>query len=159
MYVVRNAYIRRMFIIELKNMVKLKFKIKDHDVECDGTVEEIQKLLSSLIRGDSEIRLGRQRPEINLKEKIPAQEKLINYIISKPNFEHNIFEIQEYFFGKHFGSRGDDGKQYNALYRRLVRVREKIEKDYNGKFQGEWSQTADGELYKIFRFVKKPEVT
>ena len=141
------------------SLVKLRFKIKGTEIECEGTVEEIGKIISGFIGGNFEV-LGLGEEEINLKEKIPTQETLINYIVSKPNFEHNIFEIQEHFFGRKFSSHGVDEKKYNALYRRLVRVRKKIEEEYGGRFISEWIQTPEGELYKTFRFVKeeKPQV-
>ena len=72
-------------------MVKLRFKIKGTEIECEGTVEEIGKIISGFIGGNFEV-LGLGEEEINLKEKIPTQETLVNYIVSKPNFEHNIFE-------------------------------------------------------------------
>ncbi len=134
-------------------MVKLKFRVKGAEIECEGTPEEISKIISTLFKGEVE---GLSLREENLKEeKIPSQEALIRYITSKPNFEHNIFEIQEHFFGRKFGSHGLDAKKYNALYRKLARVREKIQEEYDGKFVGEWAQTPEGELYKIFRFVKE----
>ncbi len=147
-------YVHRSYDVE--SMVKLRFKVRGIEVECEGSVEEIDKIISGLIGGNYE-EVSLEREEVSIKEKIPTQETLINYIVSKPNFEHNIFEIQDHFFGRRFGSHGPDAKKYNALYRRLVRVRGKIEKEHGGKFLSEWDQTPEGELYKIFRFTKDRE--
>lgn len=154
-----NLYTTSAYSNFVEELVKLRFKVKGVDVECEGDVDEINRILSELFTKGyvSEVKYEEDKDELSLKKKIPSQEVLIKYITSKPNFEHDIFEIQEHFFGRRFSSHGSDEKKYNALYRRLVRVREKIEKEFGGKFVGEWKQSPTGEPYKVFRFIKKME--
>ncbi|WP_309492655.1 hypothetical protein [Candidatus Hecatella orcuttiae] len=150
--------------------VKLRFKVKGVFFECVGTPPEINEVIKRLVGGKYLVESlpsgGPPSPpeaepseEIDLKEKIPQQKNLILYITSKPNFEHNIFEIQERFFGQRFDSRGSQAKKYNALYRRLVRAREKIEEEYGGRFESRWVRGEGGELYKSFRFVREVETS
>ncbi|MHC1586269.1 MAG: hypothetical protein ACXQTV_01840 [Candidatus Hecatellaceae archaeon] len=136
-----------------KFVVKLRFRIGNMEFVGEGSVEEIKELIARLAaEGYRTERLEESRPK--LKEYIPDQETLIRYILSKPNFEHNLFEVAEHFLGRRLSSSGPDAKTYNALYRRLERVRRKIEVDYGGKFEAVWVHGKGGELYKVFRFIK-----
>ncbi len=136
-------------------MVKLKFRIGNMEFESEGSIEEIKELIEKLVAGGYKAEKVSAEEDVEIKSRIPDQETLINFIISRPNFEHSNFDVAEYFFGRRFASSGSDAKKYNALYRRLVRAREKIEQRYGGKFVSVWVQNHRGELYKVFRFVKE----
>ncbi|MHC1586469.1 MAG: hypothetical protein ACXQTV_02860 [Candidatus Hecatellaceae archaeon] len=135
-------------------MVKLRFRIGDMEFESEGSIEEIKELIARLAAEGLKTEKLEAGERGSLKSFIPDQETLIRYILSKPNFEHNLFEVAEHFFGRKISSSGVDSKMYNALYRRLERARRKIERDYGGKFEAVWVHGRGGELYKVFRFIK-----
>jgi hypothetical protein len=140
-------------------MVKLRFKMGGMEFESEGSIEEIKELIARLVaEGYRTERISEGEKE-SLKEYIPDQETLVKFILSKPNFEHNLFEVAEHFFGRKITSSGLDARRYNALYRRLERARKKIERDYGGHFEAVWTRGEEGELYKIFRFIKGNQPT
>ncbi|MHC1563885.1 MAG: hypothetical protein ACXQTF_00970 [Candidatus Hecatellaceae archaeon] len=135
-------------------MVKLRFRIRGMEFESEGNIEEIKELIARLVSEGYRTEKIFEGEKESLKEYIPDQETLVRFILSKPNFEHNLFEVAEHFFGRKITSSGIDARRYNALYRRLERARKKIERDYGGRFEAVWARGEEGELYKIFRFIK-----
>lgn len=82
---------------------------------------------------------------------IPDRE-VMEYIKSKPNFAHNLFEVQERFFGRRFTSRGNTKRMYHRTARQLRLIRPKIERQHKGKFEEEISE------HGVKQFIfKKPQ--
>jgi len=134
-------------------LVKLRFRVGGMEFESEGSIDEIKELIAKLAaEGYRTEKISGERE--SLREFIPDQETLVRFILSKPNFEHNLFEVAEHFFGRRITSSGLDARRYNALYRRLERARKKIERDYGGHFEAVWARGRGGELYKVFRFIR-----
>jgi hypothetical protein len=87
---------------------------------------------------------------------LPDDDAIINYIISKPQYIHDLLEIQEKFFGKVFHSRGKDARMYHRTARQLECVRGIIEKRFNGTFKGE---SAGKRNLRRFVFVKTATIS
>lgn len=151
-------------------MPTLRFKIKGVEFEYIGEEDEIvsfvNRFLSESIALPVESKqlspttpsviFGTESKEI-LDEPAPPDEDLIKYITSKPDFAHDLFEIQEHFFGMHFSSRDKKTQRmYHRTARQLRLVRQLIEKKYEGKF----IETKGTRLRGLKRFVfKKSPVT
>jgi len=114
-------------------MPKMRYKTRDGiEFEFEGEEEEILRLYQRVVT-----MVGQpvsSKTEIEDPE-LPSDKEVIQYIISKPNFEHDIFDVQERFFGKRFTSRDKETRRmYHRIHRQLRGVRETIEKQVKGKF-------------------------
>lgn len=74
----------------------------------------------------------RVRPSIT--RPLPSNEDVKRYILSKPDYEHDITDIQRHFFGTNFKSRGETGVMYHRTARQVIEVRALIEKEQDGEF-------------------------
>ena len=125
-------------------MATLKFKIKGVEFEYVGQEDEIISFINRFL-GES-ITFPVQAKQVSptatqrttQKEMIdypsPPDKEIIEYITSKPNFSHNLFEIQNHFFGQTFKSRGPSKRMYHRTSRQMRLIRRTIEEQYNGKF-------------------------
>ncbi len=83
---------------------------------------------------------------------LPPDEEVMEYITSKPHFAHSTFEIHEKFFGRRFSSRDEQTKRmYHRIHRQLTKIREKIEK----QFEGKWKSTIKDGGVKEYTFRRK----
>ncbi len=80
-------------------------------------------------------------------------DKVIDYITSKPDFSHDLLEVQRFFFGQVFKSRGKTKRMYHRTARQLRMVRKIIESRYEGVFVSRLG--SDG----VKRFVFKKQRT
>jgi hypothetical protein len=147
-------------------MVKLKFTIKGIEFEYEGEPLEVQTFFQRLMNGQ-QIPMDKLSPhEAPLTQDKPSKRKIVDitlkpdtkikeYIISKPNYKHTLFEIQEQFYGTKFKSRGETGRMYHKTSKQLKRVRKEIETEQKGKFQEVLGE--DGT--KRFTFEKSQQVT
>ncbi|HSV49929.1 MAG TPA: hypothetical protein VLH35_06395, partial [Candidatus Acidoferrales bacterium] len=65
---------------------------------------------------------------------LPSNESLMDYIMSKPDYTHDITDIQQHFFGRKFKSRGETQLMYHRMNRQLTEIRAQIEKNQDGIF-------------------------
>jgi hypothetical protein len=65
---------------------------------------------------------------------LPTNEEVKKYIMSKPDFAHDIADVQQHFYGTNFKSRGDTQSMYFRTSRQVVEIRKQIEKEENGQF-------------------------
>lgn len=69
-----------------------------------------------------------------IRTKTPSVDSIIDYITSKPNFEHDNAVLHEHFLNRVIESRGDDKKLYFAFAAKVRKAKIKIESKYNGFF-------------------------
>lgn len=130
-------------------MKTLKFKYGGAEFEFpvetdDEAVAFIHKLLSVPFetpfadRKKEPIHPLSEPPKVEIaSQRLPPDEAVMEYITSKTDFKHNLFDVQERFFGRRFSSRGKETKSmYHKTHRQLRKVHKKIEKKYGGKFEG-----------------------
>lgn len=86
------------------------------------------------LRSITELVFGLPNDYSELAKKMPSVDQLIEYILGKPRFEHDIVDIGKKFFGKQVNSR-----QYEKLYRelrtKLEFARKSIEASQGGAFE------------------------
>ena len=92
----------------------------------------------------------------NVKLDLPDLKSVVNFITSKPNFEHDNAEIQEHFLGRILESRGEDKRLYFVFANLIRKAKDAIESE----FEGEWESTETRELgkkrhVKVFTFKKE----
>jgi hypothetical protein len=76
------------------------------------------------------------------------------FLKTKSAYRHTLAEVQEHFFGKKFGSRGESASMYHRTSRQLVDVRRLIENEENGIFRPEDL----GANVIEYTFVKKEQI-
>lgn len=89
-----------------------------------------------------------------LAKKMPTVDQLIEYILTKPKFEHDIADIGVRFFGKQVRSR-EYGKLYRQLRAKLEIARRRIEADQHGAFERRTTRPRNLHVY-AFRSVNAP---
>lgn len=123
------------------------------EFEFEGKPEEITRLYQ-LVTGEPvhTISSVSQSPEPLQKPTIkePSDEEVEMYVKSRPNYEHDIHQVQKHFFGIILSSRGDTAYAYHRTNRQLTAIRKKIETEEKGKFKEEYVK---GSL-KRYTFVK-----
>lgn len=148
-------------------MPTLKFTIKGVEFQYVGDQDEvvsfIKRFLSESVTLPAQAKqvspktsIFTQRigPEEIIDKPIPSDEKVIEYITSKPDFSHDLFDVQTYFFGITFKSRGKEQRMYHRTARQLRMVRQVIEKQHDGKFKA-----VKGAKRGLKRFVFKKSPT
>lgn len=120
----------------------MKYKRLDGvEFEFEGNPEEITRLYQ-LVTGEliHTRSLVSQNAETPQKPTItgPSDEDVEMYIKSRPNYQHDIHQVQKHFFGKILSSRGDTTSAYHRTNRQLTAVRKKIETEEKGKFKEEY---------------------
>lgn len=131
-------------------MPTIKFPINDQDVEITLTMDELIQLLyvtakkrkpfqipspaeqTKLIEPQKDKRIT-EKTTIN--ECLPPDVEVKQYLLSKPEYRHTLFDVQRHFFkDRAFISRGYTKKMYHKTFRQLQSVRAQIEKEQGGKF-------------------------
>lgn len=129
-------------------MPTLKFTIKGVEFEYIGEEDEIVSFINRFL-GESMMPHVQAKPvspatspsaivstETRKMIDIPApkDEDVIAYITSKPDFSHDLFEVQKHFFGRTFKSRGTSKRMYHRTARQLRLIRRTIEEQHKGRF-------------------------
>ncbi len=112
-------------------------------VRKDGDGKEVSYIINS-----AEIGSEPSRTRIGSKVSFDT-DKVESFILSQPNYAHNLQLIQKHFLGKILSSREDES-DYHRTYNMARRARESIEKRVAGKFKEEIG--SDG--VKMYRFHK-----
>jgi hypothetical protein len=146
-------------------MPALKFRFEGLDFEYVGNNDEIRDFIhtflgqtmhlpehqTATITRNSRIVIKEKEDEGLINVPLPSDEMVMDFLESKKDFAHNIEEIQAHFFGKTFGSRGNSQRMYHRTARQLSMVREKLEKQFEGKFMSESTGVRN-----LRRYVFKP---
>jgi len=94
----------------------------------------------------------------NNEERLPTEQELVDYIVSKPDFEHNSAEIQQRFLKRYIKSK-DEMQLYHRFIQVLRNAREDIAIENNGKWIEAGSITLQGKSHVMnYKFVKQEEV-
>lgn len=153
-------------------MAKLKFRIAGVDFEYDGDASDVERLIERLLRNTTRFTPSQtfltteplsaktplptpqseltSRGEIRLR--LRPNEEIKQYILDKPRYRHNLFEVQTAFFGKTFKSRGETRHMYHKTARQLRQIRKQIEHEKRGKFK---ARLQEGGI-KQFIFEEEP---
>jgi len=129
-------------------MPTLKFKAKGVEFEYIGEQDELVSFLNKFLSGS--MALSNQAQPVTptvapttthridkegmIDFSLPPMEKVLEYVTSKPDFTHDLVEIQKHFFARKFESRREGKRMYHKTRRQLSLVRKTIEEKYNGKF-------------------------
>jgi hypothetical protein len=105
--------------------------IQREDVEGLSTSTNVQTLRKKPVSKDGVMPLPVKLTDMPL----PSIDAVINYILQKPLYKHDLPEIQMKFFGRVFQSRGADQRMWHRTARQLKMAREIIEKRFGGKFK------------------------
>lgn len=89
------------------------------------------------------------------EEKFPPIGQIIEYIKSKPKFEHNIFEVMRNFFGQTINSRGETRDEFIKFSTLVAKARDEIEDEDN--WDEEWHYGPGRARYKIYWLEQKSE--
>lgn len=84
----------------------------------------------------------------------PSDNEVKAYLLSKPSFSHDLFDVQEHFFGRRFVSRGSEARMYNRTIHQLRVVRRAIEEEKHGRFK-----ETHGEIRGQKRYVFEQQLT
>ncbi|MCJ7635371.1 hypothetical protein MUP77_23655 [Candidatus Bathyarchaeota archaeon] len=134
--------------------------------EWEGTPQELLAIYDGLKQrlGDT-IQIGNNVPRQydiprhttlhcdypELAKKMPTVGQLVNYILSKPKFEHDIADVGLQFFGRQVKSR-EYGKLYRGLRAKLDMARKAIEVSQHGAFERRSTRPRNLQVY-TFRSV------
>lgn len=95
-----------------------------------------------------------EKSSIISKANLPNIEKIIDYITTKQDFEHDSAELHEHFLGKRLNSR-DDQKTYFTFDARIRKAKEKIAQIHNGHWESQKKRKLETrKRVKVFTFVK-----
>ena len=139
-------------------------------LEYTGSAEDLKDMVRDFLLSDVKNPITTQPPNVvdiieppqthleSEKPKFPSKEELIDYITSKPEFEHTGAELQKKFLGRRLDSRKDQ-KLYLSFYGIIDRAKNRIAKQHGG----EWKMTGNIALgtrtrIPIFKFVKFEQV-
>jgi len=124
----------------------------------NGTDEWVIKIEQSGSNQPQSIVIEKTEPTDSFsKDDLPAMDDVINYIISKPNFEYHNAELQEHFLGRILNSRVDQ-RLYFAFDMLIRKVKENIENQYSGTWNSsETTKLGRRKRVKVFKFVKSDD--
>ncbi len=139
-------------------MIKIEIDKKEQKITISGDKSEMNPYVSSILNGNN-IEAKIQSTPVEIKKpkhvysdgKIPTRE-LLEFIIQKPNFEHDTNEIMEIFCGDVFKAHSNKKLEYNRVYTTLRRVHQRILKEYVGKWKSDWLVHKDDSKYKHYWF-------
>ena len=125
-------------------MPKMRYRAQDGvEFEFEGEPEEIMKLYQlttgrpiHTVSPKPEKEKPTEKPMFNL----PSDKEVEDYIKSKPNYQHDMFEVQRHFLGRKLLSRGSTAHIYHRITRQLRAIRKKIEKEEGGEFKEEFTK-------------------
>lgn len=94
--------------------------------------------------------------QLPIRTKSPSVDSIVDYITSKPNFEHDNADLQEHFLNRILESRGEDKNLYFSFAAKVNKAKQKIE----NKNDGRWESNETRELgkkrhVKVFIFKKE----
>ena len=91
------------------------------------------------------------QPSTSIKS--PSVDSIVNYITSKPNFEHDNADLQKHFLNRILESRGKDKNLYFAFAAKINKAKNKIENENNGHWESnETKKLGEKRHVKIFTF-------
>lgn len=119
----------------------MRFKSGDKEFEFEGENVEILELYDEIVKRLEGVVAPKPVEPVRIPAKrgieffkLPSDDDLISFILSKPKYSHDIVEVQEHFFGKRIPSRANP-RLYRKLAQQLFRVRKIIEEKEQGRFQ------------------------
>lgn len=127
------------------NEVELVFKFPNRSVNIILKQDEALNLFKRLVGFsglDDKLVLNEAPP-------IPSTPDLERFIKSKPDYQFTIDDIADYFLENVNIDKEEKSRWVNATRTKVNRIRNKIEKKENGR----WNIEADG-LKKTFKFMK-----
>lgn len=134
-------------------MLKLTFTYKGVQWQLEGEDRQITSFLSSFPQETMELSnpkpmlIGRKphsKAKVSqetteqiemLDEPLHSAEEVKKYLLSQPNFSHDLFKVQEHFYGRRFSSRGEEQRMYYRTLKQLRVVRAAIAQELHGKFK------------------------
>ena len=155
---------------------KLRFKVAGIEYEYDGDPIDLVPFIQQLqtLAGNfdaSQTKLTVETPSTLTAVVPPAQSKFAEhgkldvpskpdmlvkrYIMSKPDYRHTLFEVQNHFFGRTFKSRGQTQRMYHRTAKQVRKIRKEIETEERGVFEEVF---AEGGV-KQFVFRKKADIS
>ena len=89
------------------------------------------------------------------RTKSPSVDSIVDYITSKPNFEHDNADLQQHFLNRILEARGKDENLYFSFAAKVAKAKDKIKLEHNGIFVStETRKLAKKRHVKIFTFKK-----
>jgi len=89
------------------------------------------------------------------RTKSPSVDSIVNYITSKPNFEHDNADLQEHFFNRILKSRGEDENLYFSFAAKVRKAKNNIENENDGRWESNVTRKVANRTHvKIFTFKK-----
>lgn len=155
-------------------MLKLTFTYKGRQWQLEGEDQQIVSFLASFPEGtikpytqlDSSPDASFDPPRlpsrsgtahrtaakiVMIDQQLPSNEEIKEYLLTKPNFAHDLFDVQKRFFGRIFTSRREEQRMYHRTIRQLREIRRAIEQEQHGKFK-----EIKGEIRGQKRYVFEP---
>ena len=154
-------------------MAKLKILLDDlGNLEVEGTPEELSVFLKTYntpLEPTSNIVLT-QKVETHTTESsendssedieqvsLPKVSEIVDYILTKPYFEHHTKELQNEFLGRGVKAR-DEPRLYGHFNRIINNAKKHIEADYNGSWEIIKTLPLEGRTHvNVYRFKKSDE--
>jgi len=122
-------------------LATLRFKIKDIVFEYIGEHKDMIQFIQELMASPFDITVTPIQPQeahkISTKEmSLPSNEDVLAYIVSRPNYQHTLYDVQKHFFGRAFITTDKETLgMYFKTMKQVKEVRNEIEKRYHGKFE------------------------
>lgn len=135
----------------MKEMVKLRIKIGEAELEFEGDIMEVDALSQPTINkilklGPYPIQtqlaietkpiVGKQTVSLSerLPFKLPSYQEIKEYILSRPNYEHTLHDVHMQLCGRPLVSHGETKSMYHAVAHQARRARKEIEMEQKGTF-------------------------
>ena len=133
-------------------MLKLIFTYKGRQWQIEGEDQQIISFIASFPEGTAEINHSQpvsmgekprykvksshtETPQSMIDEPLRSMGEVVQYLLNKPAFSHDLFEVQEHFYGRKFTSRGTEARMYNRTIHQLREARKMIERAKGGTFK------------------------
>lgn len=154
-------------------MAKLKILLDDiGNLEVEGTPEELSIFLKTYktpLKTTSNVVLT-QKVETHTVESsqndssedieqmsLPKVSEVVDYILTKPYFEHHTKELQNEFLGRGVKAR-DEPSLYGLFDRIIKNAKKHIEADHSGSWEVFKTLPLEGRTHvKVYRFKKNNE--
>ena len=134
--------------------MKSTFKIANRDVILEGNPDEIWQIILKLQNGHSTKTVDTKTDDINF----PTVADITKLIEDKTDFQHSMWDIQNYYFGKKLNlQEPSEKKSYIRINRMLRTARKRITKAYDGKWVDDpLNKVSIGNAhFKSYKFVKE----
>jgi len=154
-------------------MAKLRYDSVTGKIEYEGTPEELLSIYDGLKQREiaaksketpsshQEIPIrdwlqSKTAEQKELEAKMPTVKEIIEYILSKPKYEHDIVDVSKKFFnGKQIKAR-QYGKLYRTLRAKLELARQGIEASEGGAFERRRSPYRNLQIYTFKKVNATP---